>query len=99
MANHQCPNKFFGYPPQPSRLEPWEALYVLLRIAREAPLCGLAVRRSFYPAHDRHDMNSRMTTQVIMDGLAALVDEGELPRYIPNGHNAAPANEFWSLNL
>jgi hypothetical protein len=40
-----------------------------------------------------------MTTQVIMDGLAALVDEGELPRYIPNGHNAAPANEFWSLNL
>jgi hypothetical protein len=99
VTNHQCPNKFFEHPQQPFRLEPWEAFYVVLHIAREAPLCGLAVRSSFYPAHDLHGMNSLITTQVIMDGLAALVDEGELPRYIPNWHNAAPANEFWSLNL
>jgi agmatinase len=69
---------------------------MVLRIAREAPLCGLEVVE-VSPPHDVSDMTSLMATQVIMEVLAALVDEGKLPRYIPSWLNVAPSNESWSL--
>jgi agmatinase len=77
-------------------LAPHEALYMVQRIAREAPLCGLEVVE-VSPPHDVSDMTSLMATQVIMAVVASLANEGKLPRHIPNWLNAAPANESWSL--
>jgi agmatinase len=76
-------------------LAPHEALYMIQRMAREAPLCGLEVVE-VSPAHDVSDMTSLMATQVIMEVLAALVAQDKLPRPIPNWLNAS-ANESWSL--
>jgi agmatinase len=77
-------------------LAPHEALYMVQRIAREAPLCGLEVVE-VSPPHDVSDMTSLMATQVIMAVLAALANEGKLPRHIPNWLDTAPAKESWSL--
>jgi agmatinase len=76
-------------------LAPYEALYMIQRMAREAPLCGLEVVE-VSPAHDVSDMTSLMATQVIMEVLAALVAQDKLPRPIPNWLNAS-AKESWSL--
>jgi agmatinase len=77
-------------------LAPHEALYMVQRIARGTTLCGLEVI-GVSPPHDVSDMTSLMATQVIMEVLAVLVDEGKLPRHRPNWLNAAVANESWSL--
>jgi agmatinase len=78
-----------------SLLAPHEALYMIQRMAREAPLCGLEVVE-VSPAHDVSDMTSLMATQVVMEVLAALVAQDKLPRPVPNWLNAS-ANESWSL--
>jgi agmatinase len=77
-------------------LAPHEALSMIQRVAREAPLCGLEVVE-VSPAHDVSDMTSLMATQVIMEVLAALVAQDKLPRSIPNWLKNTPANESWSL--
>lgn len=81
---------------KPGLLAPREALYMVQRIARETPLCGLEVVE-VSPPHDVSDMTSLMATQVIMEVLAALVDEGKLPRPRPHWFKAAPSNESWSF--
>jgi agmatinase len=81
---------------KPGLLAAHEALYMVQRIAREAPLCGLEVVE-VSPPHDVSDMTSLMATQVIMEVLASLVDEGKLPRPMPNWFKAAPSKESWSF--
>jgi len=82
--------------PEPGGLLPREALYMVQRIAREAPLCGMEIVE-VSPPYDISDITSLMATRVIMDVLAALVDSGKLPRSTPSYLNPDPATEPWAL--
>lgn len=82
--------------PEPGGLLPREALYMVQRIAREAPLCGMEIVE-VSPPYDISDITSLMATRVIMDVLAALVDSGKLPRSTPSYLNSNPATEPWAL--
>jgi agmatinase len=77
-------------------LAPREALYMIQRVARESPLCGLEVVE-VSPPHDVSEMTSLMATQVIMEVLAALAVQDKFPRPKPNWLKNTPANESWSL--
>ncbi len=68
--------------PEPGGLLPREALYLLKRIVREAPVCGLEVVE-VSPPYDISDITSLMATRVICDVLAHLVVSGQLPRSSP----------------
>ncbi|MFS8876886.1 MULTISPECIES: agmatinase [unclassified Synechococcus] len=65
--------------PEPGGLLPREALYLLKRIVREAPVCGLEVVE-VSPPYDISDITALMATRVICDTLAHLVVSGQLPR-------------------
>jgi agmatinase len=65
--------------PEPGGLLPREALYLLSRIIRQAPICGLEVVE-VSPPYDISDMTSLMATRVICDAMANLVLSGQLPR-------------------
>lgn len=69
--------------PEPGGLLPREALYLLKRIVREAPICGLEVVLEVVevsPPYDISDITALMATRVICDTLAHLVVSGQLPR-------------------
>ncbi len=65
--------------PEPGGLMPREALYMLKRIIRHAPICGLEVVE-VSPPYDISDITSLMATRVICDAMAHLVISGQLPR-------------------
>ncbi|NET30762.1 MAG: agmatinase family protein [Cyanothece sp. SIO1E1] len=65
--------------PEPGGLMPREALYMLGKIVRSAPVCGLEVVE-VSPPYDVSDMTALMATRVICDALAHLVLSGQLPR-------------------
>jgi agmatinase len=65
--------------PEPGGLMPREALYLLKRIIRETPVCGIEVVE-VSPPYDVSDMTALMATRVICDTMAHLVVSGQLPR-------------------
>jgi agmatinase len=65
--------------PEPGGLLPREALYLLGKIIRNVPVCGLEVVE-VSPPYDISDMTSLMATRVICDAMAHLVLSGQLPR-------------------
>jgi agmatinase len=65
--------------PEPGGLLPREALYLLGKIIRNAPVCGLEVVE-VSPPYDVSDMTSLMATRVICDAMGHLVVSGQLPR-------------------
>ncbi|MDX2273480.1 MAG: agmatinase family protein [Cyanobacteriota bacterium] len=65
--------------PEPGGLMPREALYLLKKIVRHAPVCGLEIVE-VSPPYDISDITSLMATRVICDTLAHLVISGQLPR-------------------
>jgi agmatinase len=65
--------------PEPGGLLPREALYLLKKIVRQAPVCGLEVVE-VSPPYDISDITALMATRVICDVLAHLVVSGQLPR-------------------
>ena len=65
--------------PEPGGLLPREALYMLGKIVRSAPVCGLEIVE-VSPPYDVSDMTSLMATRVICDAMANLVLSGQLPR-------------------
>ncbi|MGH8910249.1 MAG: agmatinase family protein [Egibacteraceae bacterium] len=81
--------------PEPGGLLPREALGMLHRIAREAPLCGMEVVE-VSPPYDVSDITSLMATRVIVDVLAGLIDAGALPRKPPSWLITSPPDEPWA---
>ncbi len=65
--------------PEPGGLLPREALYLLGKIIRSAPVCGLEVVE-VSPPYDVSDITALMATRVICDTLAHLVASEQLPR-------------------
>jgi agmatinase len=65
--------------PEPGGLLPREALYLLAKIVRSVPVCGLEVVE-VSPPYDVSDMTALMATRVICDAMANLVVSGQLPR-------------------
>lgn len=65
--------------PEPGGLLPREALSLLGKIIRRAPVCGLEVVE-VSPPYDISDITSLMATRVICDSIAHLVLSGQLPR-------------------
>ncbi len=65
--------------PEPGGLLPREALYLLGKIIRNAPVCGLEVVE-VSPPYDVSDMTSLMATRVICDAMGHMVASGQLPR-------------------
>ncbi|PSO51979.1 MAG: agmatinase [Cyanobacteria bacterium QH_8_48_120] len=65
--------------PEPGGLLPREALYMLGKIVRSAPVCGLEVVE-VSPPYDVSDMTALMATRVICDSMAHLVLSEQLPR-------------------
>ncbi|MEM1368025.1 MAG: agmatinase family protein [Cyanobacteria bacterium P01_H01_bin.15] len=65
--------------PEPGGLLPREALALLGKIIRRAPVCGLEVVE-VSPPYDVSDMTALLATRVICDSLAHLVLSGQLPR-------------------
>ena len=65
--------------PEPGGLLPREALYMLGKIVRSAPVCGLEVVE-VSPPYDVSDMTALMATRVICDSMAHLVFSEQLPR-------------------
>ena len=77
--------------PEPGGLLPREALYLLGKIIRNAPVCGLDVVE-VSPPYDISDMTSLMATRVICDAMAHLVQSGQLPRTSTPDYINAEAN-------
>lgn len=65
--------------PEPGGLLPREALALLGKIVRKAPVCGLEIVE-VSPPYDISDITSLMATRVICDTMAHLVLSGQLPR-------------------
>ncbi len=69
--------------PEPGGLLPREALSLLGKIVRKAPVCGLEIVE-VSPPYDISDITSLMATRVICDTLANLILSEQLPRQRPN---------------
>jgi agmatinase len=65
--------------PEPGGLLPREALYLLGKIIRQVPVCGLEVVE-VSPPYDISDITSLMATRVICDAMGHLIVSGQLPR-------------------
>lgn len=65
--------------PEPGGLLPREALYLLGKIIRQAPVCGLEVVE-VSPPYDISDITSLMATRVVCDTMGHLIVSGQLPR-------------------
>ena len=65
--------------PEPGGLLPREALSLLGKIIRRAPVCGMEIVE-VSPPYDISDITSLMATRVICDTMAHLVLSGQLPR-------------------
>ena len=65
--------------PEPGGLLPREALYLLGKIAQNAPICGLEVVE-VSPPYDISDITALMAARVICDTMGHLVVSGQLPR-------------------
>ncbi len=81
--------------PEPGGLLPREALGMIHRIAREAPLCGMEVVE-VSPPYDVSDITALMATRVVVDVLAGLVDAGALPREPPSWLISDQPDEPWA---
>jgi agmatinase len=77
--------------PEPGGLLPREALGLLARIIRRAPVCGMEIVE-VSPPYDISDMTSLMATRVICDAMANLVLSGQLPRKEKPSYIHAEAN-------
>ena len=81
--------------PEPGGFLPREALYMVRRVAAEAPLCGMELVE-VSPPYDVSDMTALLANRVIMDVLASLVQKGRLPRSRPGWLKTEPATEPWA---
>lgn len=83
--------------PEPGGLLPREALYLLGKIIRQAPVCGLEVVE-VSPPYDISDITSLMATRVICDAMGHLIVSGQLPRQSKPDYINAQAqmeNDTW----